>query len=134
LRGGESAFGTGGLRRISRGGAQHQRLFGECARQDVREIVDRVEDEVVLPGLEAGCQATSSPCRDSPAASKKAVQSIPGARRAKSERVHTLSALRSFADASRVAWLSAIAVSSAKTALPRSSARLTPASASIFRT
>ena len=54
---------------------------------------------------------------------------MPGAWRAKSPRVHRLSALWSLADASRVAWACASAVSSAITAWARCSARSKPASA-----
>ena len=82
------------------------------------------------PVTAVGCQATNVSCRANPAAAKKPDQSMPGARRAKSARVHRLSALWSLADASRVAWACASAVSSASTASARCSARSKPASVS----
>ena len=65
------------------------------------------------PLIALGCQTTKVFCFARPAAAKNADQSMPGAWRAKSARVQRLSALRSSADASGVAWLSAMAVSSA---------------------
>ena len=98
-----------------------------------RHSVDGVKAQIVLPRLPAAATRPAPPrpsprwaarrrtlpaCAN-PAAAKKADQSMPGASRAKSARVHRLSALWSLADASRVAWLCAMAVSSAITASAR---------------
>ena len=52
LRGNERPLGAGGRWPGQGGGTQRQRLLGKCARQHVRVIVDGMEAQVVLPGLQ----------------------------------------------------------------------------------
>jgi hypothetical protein len=70
--------------------AKDQGLLGKGARQN--------RGLLASPAIAPGCQATTSCCRDKPAALKNASQSMPGARALKSARVQRWSALRSLVD------------------------------------
>ena len=99
------------------------------ARGSTSAYSSRMETQIVLPRLErlrcdqrrhtrspAAATRRTSPARPAPPRRRTRTSPCPAPDAAKSARVHTLSALWSLADASLVAWLCAIAVSSVITA------------------